>query len=137
RMAKNAQRWSPGSFPDGERSNLAASLSAPLTPSSGIRSAPEPTSSYVPPRPEFDSEPQLTRVTPPDPSLLALARGNTLKLRRGRKRAAILWFTLGALSGGAAVWSVTSDVRADVYRARIWTAETLRALHSQATGEGQ
>jgi hypothetical protein len=80
---------------------------------------------YVPPRPTFDSEPPMTRVKRPDPALLAMARGEV----RGAHVRRMGWFVLGALAGACAVWFLTSDVTADVFRARVWIASELRSLH--------
>jgi hypothetical protein len=147
-MAKKVERWSQGlpplseSVPPGEWRpsgirDMHAGANLP-TPASGVRSAPElpNAASYVPPRPAFDSEPQLTRVTAPDAELLALTRhAKTPAARRGRKRLAFFWFVVGTATGGTAVWCTTRDVRADVDRARVWITDALHALHSQATGE--
>ncbi len=80
---------------------------------------------YVPPRPMFDSEPQRTRVKAPDTELLAITRGERADASVRR----LGWFVLGALVGACVVWAATSDVKADVYRARLWVASELRSLH--------
>jgi hypothetical protein len=87
---------------------------------------------FVPPRPTFDSEPQRTEIKAPDPSLLAISRGDA---QRARLRS-FAWFLCGALAGACAVWSRTRDVPADVYRARVWVASSLRALHVADRDEG-
>jgi hypothetical protein len=92
-------------------------------PPDGMRSPPY--SPPPPPRPRFDSEPQHTRVKAPDPTLLALARGDAQSARAW----SLAWFLCGALVGAMAVWSQTRDVAADVYRTRLWVASSLRALH--------
>ena len=65
----------------------------------------------------------MTRVGAPNPMLLAIARG--AKPSQPRR---ITWFMLGSLVGGLVVWCATSNVRADVYGARVWTADVLRSL---------
>jgi hypothetical protein len=94
------------------------------SPASGVRSAGAA-------RGAFESEAGLTKVGTPDPSLLALARGET---RRKPESQRLVWFLFGVIFGGGAVWAVTSDVSAEVYRARVWTAQTLRAVRAHATG---
>jgi hypothetical protein len=117
------------------------------TPPSGVRAAPPPAPSRaspsspptspspptasIPPdmrpplpsfRPRADSM-DMTRVGAPNPILLAMARG-----AQPRQPRRITWFMLGTLVGGLVVWCATSDVRADVYGARVWTADVLRSL---------
>jgi hypothetical protein len=104
------------------------------TPGSGVHS-------YVPPRPEYDSEPQLTQVQAPDPTLLELARGAPEERARSQARsktkpgAVRTWvlgaFLLGMVAGGTGVWSVTRDVAEDVYAARLWMAQAIRSLHAR------
>jgi hypothetical protein len=91
------------------------------SPASGVRAA----------RGTFESEAGLTKVGTPDPSLLALARGETRRRPEGQR---LVWFLFGVIFGGGIVWAVTCDVSADVYRARVWAAQTLRAVRAHATG---
>jgi hypothetical protein len=112
------------------------------SPASGVRSAqsePPPPSSKVaippPARIPYDSEAGLTQVGAPDPSLLALSRREeeaalAPSLERRPRRA--VWFGLGVLVGGILVWAATNDVSADVYRARVWAASTLRSVRGHA-----
>jgi hypothetical protein len=98
-----------------------------LSPPSGVHSRQDllQRPGYVPPRPTFDSDPQLTRVKKPDVELLAITRGEM----HGARVRRLGWFVLGALVGACVVWSATSDVKTDVYRARLWAASELRSLH--------
>jgi hypothetical protein len=45
------------------------------------------------------------------------------------------WFVLGLGVGGIIAWAASSDVGADVYRARLWAASTLRAVRGHVAGE--
>ncbi|HEY2510512.1 MAG TPA: hypothetical protein VGI39_06640 [Polyangiaceae bacterium] len=102
-----------------------------LLPPPPVPQPPVPTPQpYVPPRPAFDSEGSLTRVDAPDSTLLAIARGE-LPRRRGPS---IGWFIFGVLAGAVAVWVATGGAPADVYRARLWVADSLRALHGRLSG---
>jgi hypothetical protein len=81
----------------------------------------------------MESEAALTQVGEPPASLLALARGEPAVEASSRtqpRRA--LWFCLGLLVGATGVWCAKSDVRADVYRARAWAANGLRAMRAHA-----
>jgi hypothetical protein len=71
-----------------------------------------------------------THFGPPPASLLALARGepDEQPARPRTKPLRALWFCLGLLVGAGVVWSAKGDVRADVYRARMWVASHLRAM---------
>jgi hypothetical protein len=114
------------------------------SPASGVRAAQnEPTFTAPPPplRLPLESDPGLTEIGVPDPSLLALSRGEPGKQsapgtqprpRPEPKPRRLLWFLFGLLVGGMAVWSATSDVTEDVYRARMWAARTLRAAGGHA-----
>jgi hypothetical protein len=111
------------------------------SPASGVRAAqnePALTPPVAPLRLPLESDPGLTRIGMPDPSLLALSRGEPGKqsapdappgprAESKPKPRRLLWFLFGLLVGGVAVWSATSDVAEDVYRARMWAARTLRA----------
>ncbi len=102
------------------------------SPPSGVRSRQElPLTEFKAPRLELeDSEPLLTRVREPDPTLLAATRGGRgATASPGLKRFG--WFVLGAGAGALVVWLATGDAIADVYRARLWVAAELRALHGQ------
>ena len=104
----------------------ASPSSPPSPPSPPSPSTPPPPPGMRPPLPSFrpraDSM-DMTRVGAPNPILLAMARGG--KPSQPRR---ITWFMLGTLVGGLVVWCATSDVRADVYGARVWTADVLRSL---------
>jgi hypothetical protein len=143
-MSSSARR-----APTNDSLNPGADIRGPLrnqlsarTPGSGVRAAPghapqEVTraAKYVPPRPELDSN-DMTHISSPPPKLLAMARGEDAKAEaaRAKKMATrrVRWFALGVLVGGMCVWSVTSDVRADVYGARIWIADSLRSMHAMS-----
>jgi hypothetical protein len=110
---------------------------------------------------EFEAEPLSTRVDVPGPSLLALARGELEAARepapqeaeeRGEEeqepeervedeapkrelRTRLAWFGFGIVVGAAITWSAASDVSADVYRARVWVASTLRSIRTTATAD--
>jgi len=122
--------------PPGE-SGVRGHARLPRTPPSGVRQAPvrdDPArGAYIPPRPDFDSEPQLTQVQAPDPSLIAMARG--ARSRRRPRLHPVTWFALGALFGVCVAWSANSDVASDVYRARLAIADSLRSLHALTSGE--
>jgi hypothetical protein len=130
-MASHSQRNLPtpeASFGPAVSSGGRGERKKAMSPPSGVRSRQDllqRTPGYVPPRPQFDSDPQLTRVKAPDVDLLAIAGGSARSA--GVRR--LGWFVLGALAGACVVWFATSDVKADVYRARLWAASELRALH--------
>jgi hypothetical protein len=134
RMARQSQRnLAAGPTADtGLGAALGSGVRGPrrkaLSPPSGVHSKQDLLQrppGYVPPRPTFDSEPQMTQVKAPDIELLAITRG---KMPGGQVRR-LAWFVLGVLVGACVVWAATSDVKADVYRARLWAASELRSLH--------
>ena len=76
---------------------------------------------------QFDSG-EMTSVASPNPLLLAIARGERPKVPRR-----LTWFALGMTVGALAVWCATSDVRGDIFAARVHIASILRSLR----GEGE
>jgi hypothetical protein len=107
-------------------SGVRSSRKNAVSPPSGVHTRPERQPAYAPPRPDFDA-PQPTLVKAPDATLLKMTRGEV----RAAHGARLGWFLFGALAGAAAVWSVTRDVPSDVFRARLWAASELRALHGR------
>ncbi len=130
------------------------------SPASGVRSARDgelltPTRREVPPaRVEFESdidlEPARTRLELPDPSLLALARGDADRSREEGgsgpdapparadrpSRMRFFWFVLGITVGAGIAWAVASnDLSPEIYRARVWVAGTLRSIRGKAEPE--
>lgn len=111
----------------GVRAAMFPSASPRLSPLPPVPQPPVPTPQpYLPPRPAFDSEGSLTRVDAPDSTLLAIARGEN----PSRRGPSVGWFVVGVLAGAIAVWLATGGAPGDVYRARVWIADELRALHS-------
>jgi hypothetical protein len=150
-----------------------------VSPASGVRAAPHdpfrsapvpppapatPDAAFTPVRLPFDSSELVTatQVGPPDPSLLALARGELAKQAALAQQAALVplteamphgvetvrvdmrtaprrlvWFLFGLGVGAAAfvAWAALGDVTADVYRARLWAASTLRSVRGRAVDD--
>jgi hypothetical protein len=132
-----------------------------MSPASGVRSAPGP---FRPPalpqvpafRDLLDSdyvEPDTgtTEVGTPDPALLlALAKGQgglepapealepegepSPAPQSARWHSPLALFVFGMIVGGALVWAATNDVTAQVFRARLWAASTLRSVRAHAHG---
>ena len=78
---------------------------------------------------QFDSG-EMTQVASPNPMLLAVARGEMIKAPRR-----LTWFAAGMAVGAIAVWFATSDVRADIYAARVHVASILRSLRGQVSAD--
>jgi hypothetical protein len=146
-----------GEDPGGSPRSIGPSLSSgfrsrqnAISPASGIRSAPgalRPPAPLVLPRlpayrESLDSEAVTTEIGEPDPSLLALSRqapppapdppAAEPEPRRGGGYSRLAWFVLGAFVGGTSVWAVSTDLKADVFRARTWVASTLRSVRAHA-----
>jgi hypothetical protein len=136
----------------------AVSFSEPVTP----RAAFAP-SGRVPF--DSEPETVLTHVGPPDPSLLLLARGELAKQAALAQQAALVplldaadvvatrpasealtsavakppsrlvWFLFGLGVGGIVAGVAATDLSADVYRARLWAASTLRSVRGHVTDD--
>ncbi|MGO8993220.1 MAG: hypothetical protein ACLQVI_07815 [Polyangiaceae bacterium] len=114
------------------------------SPASGVRSASAEVSGPVPtgwtsPRPRLESEPGMTQIGSPPASLLALARGEADEAAAGRKAPKprrVLWFVLGLMVGVGGTSAAKGELSADVYRARMWIASSLRAVRAHG-GENQ
>jgi hypothetical protein len=98
------------------------------------RSAPPPASELF--EPEAGSEPSLTRVSAPDSTLLALARGEEQPRRRFNvKRLFLFAFAFGIAAGSVIAWVGVSDVSAQIYGARVWAANKLRSIRVHPESE--
>ena len=90
----------------------------------------------------MESEAGLTRIGPPPPSLLALARGEEEEKETAgavsapAKTRPLLWFCLGLVLGAGGIWGAKCDVAGDVYRARAWVASSLRAVRAAGKSAG-
>jgi len=78
----------------------------------------------------------LTRVSAPDPTLLALTRGTErAEPRRRFYTKWLFWFAFGIAFGTGIAWVAVSDVSAEVYSARVWAAGKLRSIRVHAEAE--
>jgi hypothetical protein len=87
-------------------------------------------------RMRFDSG-EMTHVAAPNPTLLAIARGAQGAGGAAAPPRRLTWFAFGLSVGVVSVWIATSDVRGDVFAARLWMANVLRSFHGQVAASDE